>query len=251
MVFNDTTLVVVGDSFVYGHLGDDLNAESCHNRSWVRQLEKAGNFKTSVNLGAPGGSNYRSIRVLYEYLEQEYSHNEKYLVIFAVSELSRFELPVNHNLGRTLTIVPEDPLHYDTIHNEIIATGIGSWFLDFTNSKISDFVRMHYESFNHDIFSEKILRNSLFSLKAVLDDLNIESFFTSTVLHPEVLPKMSLLGKKLPIIRYADAWDSTFGMTQLLLNSGFKQYSCKHFDEHAYKFLAEYILEQINIIKGH
>jgi len=250
MAYNDTTLVVAGDSFVYGHLEDDLNAESCHNRSWVRQLEKAGNFKTSVNLGAPGGSNYRSIRVLYEYLEQEYSHNEKYLVIFAGSELSRFELPVNHNTGRTLTIVPEDPLHYDTIHNEIIAGGIGSWCLDFTNSKISDFVRMHYESFNDDIFSEKILRNSLFSLKAVLDDLNIESFFTATILNPIVLSRMSLLGRKLPIIRYLYDMQVT-GMTQLLLNSGFKQYPCKHFDEHAYKFLAEYILEQINIIKGH
>ena len=129
-MYEDTTLVVVGDSFVYGHLGDDLNVESCHNRSWVRQLEKIGNFKTSVNLGAPGGSNYRSIRVVYEYLDQHYNPDEKYLVIFAASELSRFELPVNDHVGRILEITNDNPACYSTIQNETVTADLGSWRLD-------------------------------------------------------------------------------------------------------------------------
>jgi hypothetical protein len=241
MTYNDTTLVVVGDSFVYGHLGEDLNIESCHNRSWVRQLEKIGNFKTSVNLGSPGGSNYRSVRVLYEYLEQEYSPNEKYLVIFAASELSRFELPVNDHFGRILSITTNNPACYSTIENEIVAAAVGSWQLNSTNQKFSDFLSMHYASFNDDTYSEKILRNSLFSLKAVLNNLNIKSFFTSTILEPHILHEMSLFGEKLPVIRYFYGPGLEENIGKFLRFSGFKRYPCHHYDEHAYKFLADYI----------
>jgi hypothetical protein len=242
-MFEDTTLVVVGDSFIYGHLGDDLNVESCHNRSWVRQLEKVGNFKTSVNLGAPGGSNYRSVRVLCEYLEQEYSPDEKYLVIFAASELSRFELPVNDHLGRILDITTDNPACYSTIQNETVAAPVGNWQLDSTDHKFSNFLGMYYANFNDDAYSEKILRNSLFSLKAVLDNLNIKSFFTSTILAPDVLGKMSFLGEKLPLIKYfyEPTLDDNIG--QFLSVMGFKRYPCSHYDEQAYIFLANYIYE--------
>jgi hypothetical protein len=242
-MFEDTTLVVVGDSFIYGHLGDDLNVESCHNRSWVRQLEKVGNFKTSVNLGAPGGSNYRSVRVLYEYLEQEYSPDEKYLVIFAASELSRFELPVNDHLGRILDITTDNPACYSTIQNETVAAPVGSWQLDSTDHKFSNFLGMYYTNFNDDAYSEKILCNSLFSIKAVLDNLNIKSFFTSTILAPDVLPRMSFIGEKLPLIKYfyEPTLDDNIG--QFLSVMGFKRYPCSHYDEQAYIFLANYIYE--------
>lgn len=241
-MYEDTTLVVVGDSFVYGHLGDDVDVESCHNRSWVRQLERMGNFKTSVNLGGNGGSNYRSIRVLYEYLEQHYNHDEKYLVIFVVTELSRFELPVNDHLGRRLGIVGW-PMCYSAIQDETVAAALGSWQIDLLPSKETvDFLRMYYTSFNDDAYSEKILRNSLFSLKAVLDNLNIESFFTSSIAAPHILPKMSLFGKNLPVIRYfygAEKAEENIG--HFLWYSGFKRYPCRHYDEDAYKFLADYI----------
>lgn len=242
MTYNDTTLVVVGDSFVYGHLGDDVDAKSCHNRSWVCQLEKIGNFKTSVNLGAAGGSNYRSVRVLYEYLEQHYNPNEKYLVIFAASELSRFELPINDHLGRKLEITGSNPPCYNTIHDETVASALGSWQLNTTTPpQLADFLRMYYASFNDDVYSEKILRNSLFSLKVVLDNLNIESFFTSTILAPHILPKMSLFGKNLPVIRYFYGAETEENIGHFLWQSGFKRYPCSHYDEDAYKFLADYI----------
>jgi hypothetical protein len=241
MTYNDTTLVVVGDSFVYGHLGDDVTEESCHNRSWVRQLEKIGNFKTSVNLGAAGGSNHRSVRVLYEYLEQHYNPDEKYLVIFAATELSRYEMPVNYHLGRRLGIAGW-PMCYSDIQDETIAAALGSWQVDIVPSKeMVDFLRMYYASFNDDVYSEKILRNSLFSLKAVLDDLNIESFFTSSIAAPHILHKMSLFGKKLPVIRYFYGVETEENIGHFLQYSGFKKYPCRHYDEDAYKFLADYI----------
>ena len=249
-MFKDTTLVVVGDSFVYGHLGDDVNEESCHNRSWVRQLEKVGNFKTSVNLGAPGGSNYRSVRVLYEYLDQQYSPDEKYLVIFAASEMARFELPVNDHVGRRYAIVYDNTDDYATIHDETVAATLGFWCLH-SNSpekrcepgEFSDFLSMYYAAFHHDTYSEKILRNSLFSLKAVLDNLNIKSFFTSTILAPDVLDNMSFLGEKLPLIKYFYDTNLEDNIGQFLGLMGFEAYPCSHYDEQAYIFLAKYIYE--------
>ena len=249
-MFEDTTLVVVGDSFVYGHLGDDLNVESCHNRSWVRQLERVGNFKTSVNLGAPGGSNYRSVRVLYEYLDQHYSPDEKYLVIFAASELSRFELPVNDHVGRRYAIVYDNPDYYSIIHDETVVTALGSWHLYSNNmekrcepGQFSDFLSMYYTSFNDDIYSEKILRNSLFSIKAVLDKLNIKSFFTSTILTPWTLRNISLMGETLPLIEYFYGPGQVENIGNFLSIMGFEQYPCAHYDEQAYIFLANYIYE--------
>jgi len=249
-MFKDTTLVVVGDSFVYGHLGDDLNIESCHNRSWVRQLEKVGNFKNSVNLGAPGGSNYRSVRVLYEYLDRDYSPDEKYLVIFAASEMTRFELPVNDHVGRRYAIVYDNPDHYSTIYDETVVATLGSWCLHSNDpekrsepGKFYDFLSMYYTSFNDDIYSEKILRNSLFSLKAVLDNLNIKSFFTSTILNPEVLNNMSFLGEKLPLIKYFYQPNFEDNIGKFLGLMGFEVYPCSHYDEQAYIFLAKYIYE--------
>jgi hypothetical protein len=247
-MFEDTTLVVVGDSFVYGHLGDDVDVESCHNRSWVRQLEKIGNFKTSVNLGAPGGSNYRSVRVVHEYLDQHYNPNEKYLLIFAASEFSRFELPVNDHVGRIYGITIDKPPCYSTIQNETVAAILGPWHLNSNDmekrcelGEFSDFLSMYYASFTDDAYSEKLLRNSLFSLKAVLDKLNIKSFFTSTILPPEILDGISFLGEKLPLIKYFYEPDSHDNIGRFLKLAGYKRYPCAHYDEHAYKFLANYI----------
>lgn len=249
-MYEDTTLVVVGDSFVYGHLGDDIDIESCHNRSWVRQLEKIGKFKTSVNLGIPGGSNYRSIRVIYEYLDQHYSPDEKYLVIFAASEMTRFELPVNDHVGRRYSIIYDNHDRYASIHDETVAATLGSWCLNSDISEkrcesgeFSNFLSMYYASFNDDIYSEKILRNSLFSLKAVLDKLNIKSFFTSTILLPDTLDNMSFLGEKLPLIKYFYEPTLHDNIGQFLKQSGFKKYPCAHYDEQAYMFLANYIYE--------
>ena len=73
-MYSNTTLVAIGDSFIYGHYEDDLNYNSCWQRSWVKKLEKIGNFKTSINMGAPGGCNARSYRMLIKFLEDMY-HN--------------------------------------------------------------------------------------------------------------------------------------------------------------------------------
>ena len=240
-MFENTTLVVVGDSFIYGHLGDDVDVESCHNRSWVKQLEKIGNFKTSINLGAPGGSNSRSVRVLYEYLDQHYSPDEKYIIIFAVSQLSRFELPINDHVGRILGITNNNPACYSTVHDETVVADLGTWRLDSTDHKFSNFMNMYYTTFNDDVYSEKILRNNLFSVKAVLDKLNIKSFFTSTILPPESLRGMTFLGEKLPLIKYFNEDNLEENIGRFLEMVGFKKYPCAHYDEHAYKFLANYI----------
>jgi hypothetical protein len=242
----DTTLIVVGDSFVYGQLEDDFTAESCHERSWVRQLEKIAGFKNSVNLGIPGGSNYRSYRVLFDYLEKNYQPDQKYFVIFAVSELSRFELPMRRGDIRLYGLYPEIPYSYDTYDNDIHPISIGSWTTTVLESfaddpaRLIDFFNIHRGLFYYDEYSRVILRNNLFSTTTLLDSLNVRHFFTSTVFAPDELNNMTFLGKSLPVIKYVHN-EHQNNIGGFLKHVGFNCYPCSHYDEHAYNFLANYI----------
>jgi hypothetical protein len=73
--------------------------------------------------------------------------------------------------------------------------------------------------------------------------LNIKSFFTSTILAPDVLDNMSFLGEKLPLIKYFYDTDLEDNIGQFLGLMGFEAYPCSHYDEQAYIFLAKYIYE--------
>lgn len=255
-MFENKNLIVIGDSFVYGHLGDDMDIESCHARSWVSRLGRIGKFKSVVNLGAPGGSNDRSFSTIYEFLINNYDSKEEYLIIHAVSELVRFQLSmlredaIDHGF--------DTPANKPTIPNSVYnLLTIGPWVIDrlATNDnpnqrRIADFLKTYYSLFVHAPQEEFKLSQQLFSLKYMFDSLNIEYYFTETILPPGTIKRFKFLDQTLPTIDYKIG-HHTFGLSNFLKAGGHKEYPCGHFDDKANEFLAKYIYQYIlNDYKG-
>ena len=238
-MLGDVNLIVVGDSFVYGHLGSDVNKESCHRRSWVSKLGRMGNFKSTTNLGAPGASNARSFRVLLDHIEKTYTPGEKYLVIFCITELLRFELPIAlSDVGPSG--VTTDYSEFDS--NALGVLGIGNWssvniFGEPSphKEKLKEFLDFHYAMFSHAEYYEKIITQQLFMLKSLLDDLNIDCLFASTIAAPEVVRSFKFFGKTLPLIEFENTNIGSF-----LKASKFQEHPCGHYGDDANEFLANY-----------
>jgi hypothetical protein len=259
-MFEDKILIAVGDSFVYGHLGDDMEVDSCHARSWVSKLGTLGNFKSVVNLAAPGGSNDRSFRTIMEYLDTNYDANNKYLVIYAASEIARFEFPmlrkdaVHYGLVTPAYNMEDiDPELENVTYN---LAQIGPWVVDRLlagefehNRRLGEFLKMYYGLFVHNYQEELKLSNQLFCLKSVFDTLNIEYYFTETILPPETLQRFRFLNQQLPTIEYRIG-SSVYGVSKFLTLYHHKEHPCGHFDDNANKFLAEYIYKYILADKG-
>lgn len=249
-MFENINLVVVGDSFVYGHLEKDLEPESCHARSWVSRLARIGNFKSWVNLGAPGGSNARTHRVLLDYICNHYDANSKYLFIYAISDLTRFELPMTrqdamkHNIfTRTFS---DSEMEVDPNIN--VAT-IGDWIPDkllannnAESTQLADYVKTHYETFSHRAYAERILGHQLLAVRTLFDSLGVDYCFTETTAALGTLKKYKFLGKTLPTIDYKIN-DVSYRMDDFVSNHGFEIASCGHFNSEANEFLANYIYQ--------
>lgn len=247
-MFNDTTLIAVGDSFVYGHLGDDLNAETCHARSWVSKLGSMGNFKSVVNLGAPGGCNQRSFRVLLDYLDQYHDINEKYLVIFALSELHRFEFPIlDKDINETkIYSVPIYCPHENKLSDQHAIVPIGFWTpsayaKDCVQASLVNYIAGYYTYSAHDVYFEKTLTHQLSMLNSLLESMNIKCYFTTTILRADFVKNLKFLKKKLATINYYNSVDTVLNMLEFLTAKKFKKFPCSHFDHDANEFLAKYI----------
>lgn len=230
-MYKGKTLVAVGCSHVYGVLSDDQDQVRCHDRSWVRSLEKLGNFSSSVNLGLPGGTNDRSVKVLLDYIKNNYSEN--LVVIFSVTELSRFE-------------------RYDTTYQKYITFGNWStddnWSTDHADDYRIKYARLHYGHFSDNNHDEIIINQQMLMLHTLLTQLKIEHYFFE-MLNPPGTLKRNHFEIKLPIIEFPkkgnNMLDNAGGFIEKV--GEFKHYPCGHYDKAANDFLAEYMF---NYIKG-
>ena len=255
-MFNDVTLVVVGDSFVFGHYGDDVGSDdesirSCWNRSWVKKLEKIAGFKNSINLSAPGGSNTRSVRKIMNFFSSEYSPEEKYFVIFAGTTVSRIELP----------ILPEDLLHYKLLgvasssinqleNSSKFASALGVWTVDqikrhedpakWDKNKILEFLDTYYGIFFDIDYSICNFKHQIILMHTFLNSLNIPHYFMQTMSDFK-LDDIQMLDEELPIIRLFNQFGLDVALKQFLEFAGFEKGPCDHFDHDGNQFVAEYI----------
>jgi len=249
-MFHDKTLVVVGDSFVYGHLGDDINYESCWQRSWVKKLEHIGNFKNSINLGEPGGSNARSHRVIMDFIRNDYTANEQYVIIYATTDLSRFEfsISIENSLAYNIPLYYQNPLER---HDEFQVYGVGSWTPDIiknqANSEKSRPVLNYIEAYYNILFDENYERNKvvnqLIGLDHLFKNLNIQHYFMETVGFGTIDAAKNAV-ENLPTIEF-DFIGNKMIMSDWLQKYKFKPYPCSHFDHDANEFAAKYIYKQI------
>ncbi len=234
-MFENKTLVALGCSHTFGVYEKDegLSDESimsCHERSWASKLGKLGNFKEVVNLSAPGGSNHRSERVLFDYLKE---NTKDIVVIFTITELSRFE-----------TI-------YELDGNIKFATE-GSWQLEYATNNIDQiderrlkFLEYYYATQVHDKHDVNVINRKVTMIHTLLKSLDIEHYFLEMLAVPGSVQREQL-SFKIPFINFKNE-------DGFMINAkdwAYKNYpqhkgSCGHWNEIAQQALAEYMFNYI------
>jgi len=235
-MFENKTLVGLGCSHTYGQVLDDFNRETCHERSWVKKLERIGNFKESVNLALPGGSNARSERVLFDFLK---NNNKDLLVIFTVTELSRFEtfnaesteapfgseIDIGYQAEATWKLLPD-------LEHKI-------------DPKKVEYLQYHYSmcsGHRDDVLS---INRRIVLIHSFLKLLNIEHYFVEMVMAPGTI-RREQFGFTLPFIEFkpkGKPWQLFTAFDWVEENYGLE--SCKHWNHEGSQGLAEYMLKYI------
>ena len=235
-MFEGKTLVGVGCSHVFGELGGDYNPATCHERSWVKKLERLGNFKNSVNLGRPGGSNKRSERVLLDYLKN--NNTQDLVVIFSITELSRLELPY--------TMIVGGPTNFLGIGSWIIANDSSANYWKNNNPKRAyEFLETYYTHFHTDSNDKEEINSKVAMLHTLLQTLKVEHYFFEMICHPGTIDREQF-GLKIPMIDFKNQLGyqiNAFNQIHLLgkINPG----KCLHWDHDGHEYLARYFLEYI------
>ena len=247
-MYSNKTLVGIGCSHVYGSLLDDENPVTCHERSWVKKLERLGNFKDSVNLGAPGGANNRSERVLFEYLQN--NNTDNLVVIISLSEISRKEF-----------------FRYMNDKGEMSYIALGSWMLnmgksnlqhapdEFTAEKrkkdaetfpnnMKTFAELYYTYFHNSANDVKEVNRSVVLMHSLLKSLNIEHYFFEMLTVPNTI-QQEQLGFTIPMIKFKDALNYDINANNFLNYNKIIPGKCLHWDHDGNEFLAEHLLKYI------
>ena len=245
-MFEGKTLIGVGCSHVFGTLGDDNDPVTCYERSWVKKLERLGNFKDSVNLGAPGGSNDRSERVLFEYLKN--SNTRDLVVIISLTQLSRKELVYCYDdyvkyisLGSWMIDInaPDNLIAEDEFTSINRKKNVGQF-----NKREQHFFEVYYSTFHHRTNDVEEINRKVVMMHTLLESLNIEHYFFEMLAEPETIEPIQL-GHTIPMIKFKNGLDYDVTANDYLDFVGFKPGKCMHWDHDGNEFLADYILKYI------
>ena len=235
-MFEGKTLIGVGCSHVFGQLGEDYDPITCHERSWVKKLERLGNFKNSINLGTPGGSNKRSERVLLDYLKN--NDTDDLVVIFSLTELSRHEFPYNKTIDGTTDFIG--------VCSWMISNDPGAEYWKSSNPKrVYEFLETYYMHFHSDAIDKEEINSKVTMLHTLLQTLNVEHYFFEMICHPGTIDREQF-GLKIPMINFKDQLGHRINAnSQIYLNGNFRPGTCLHWDHDGNEFFAEYLLKYI------
>ena len=233
-MFEGKTLIGVGCSHVFAPLGEDINPVTCHERSWVKKLEKLGNFKDSINISLEGASNRRSERVLMEYLE---THDVSNLVIaFGLTDLSRFEIPlVDETFSHLYTMKSFGPWSVNTEYTS-----------DFRELA---FMETLYGKFHSTQYETVMINRTLLFLNVFLNKLDIEHYFIELHCHGGSIID-NTFGIKLPLINFKNIDGDPTNAIRYIIEQGHVPDYTGHFNDDAHEFLAELFYNRIKEIKN-
>ena len=234
-MFEEKTLIGFGCSHVFAPFNDDYNTATCHERSWVKKLERLGNFKDSVNVGTPGGSNQRSERILMDYLK-EHEHNTSNLVIaFGLTDLSRFEFPITGE--------------EDYIYSMML---VGPWSAtkEFTSDSIDlSFLEKWYGRFHNVNYETHMINKRLLYLTCFLNKLNVEHYFIELHCHGgSIVPNQ--FGINLPLINFKNKDGKLISAIRYIMEQGYRPDDTGHFDDNWHEFLAQLFYDLFKAIKN-
>jgi hypothetical protein len=244
-MFEGKTLVGLGCSHTHGVYEQDhgLTEESimsCHDRAWPAKLGKIGNFKDVINLSTPGGSNHRSERFLIDFLSDNQKDWKDVVVIFTITELSRFE---------TVNVVG---MTDDELHKRILSgpdwgyLTEGIWKLNsdqIVDSKRRQFLEYYYSIFSHHEADVEIINRKVLMISSLLHRLGIEHYFLEMLCAPETI-KEEQIGFKIPMINFIDGKGPKMNAIDWMTKR-FERGTCGHFDHDANQALADYIYDQL------
>jgi hypothetical protein len=242
-MFEDKILIGVGCSHTAGDYNNEyfLGNNDCIERSWVKKLERIGNFKDSVNLSLPGGSNYRSERVLLRYLKENPDNLKNSIIIFTITELSRFETVNMLNLS-------QDEIHkQEQVNSDWGYMSEGVWKLednaDWVDKRRKQFLEYYYSLYSHNSADIEIINRKVLMISSLLSRLGIEHYFLEMICTPGTIEEEQL-GFKIPMINFLEDKKPKMNAIDWMLQS-FKRGSCGHFDHDANQALADYIYKQL------
>jgi hypothetical protein len=241
MDYSDKILVAVGCSHTYGTFLNDNAQETCHERSWVKKLEKTVGFKKSINLAIGGASNKRSLRVITDFLIDNADNIDNYLVIVALTEISRTEFP-----SAKKTFIPQD-IFFDKERNGYHINMLGSFLVDKTTDPVlDDFLRTYYGIFSVDQYDAAEINRDIFCLHRLLTSYNVEHYFP-IMLGPVNHYKKQIANESIPYITFNDR--AIVGHTK---QQGYKVgkdvnliIDCNHFDHDGNQYIAEGIYKHM------
>ena len=245
-MFEGKTLVAVGCSHVFGTLGEDNDPITCHERSWVKKLERLGNFRDSINLGAPGGSNDRSERVLFEYLKN--NNTDNLVVIFSLTQLSRKELvsffkdkvryiPLGNwmiNICNSENLTAEDQFTLENRKKNV----------DSFEEREKQFFETYYAMFHDHKNDVEVINQKVVMMHTLLQSLNIEHYFFEMLAEPNAISRVQL-GYTIPMIEFKNHLPYAINGKNYLNSMGVKSGECMHFDHDGNEIFAEYLLKYI------
>jgi hypothetical protein len=230
-MFKGKTLVGLGCSHTSGSYGKEFDCtDLTKERSWVKKLEQIGNFKDSVNLGIPGGSNHRSERVLFEFLK---NNTHELVVIFTITELSRFE---------TFNVL--EPVENFKSSWDIGYQGEGTWKLlpdlefPLALEKL-EYLKYHYTLYSNDQEDVKIINRKVLLIHALLKSMNIEHYFLEMLAPPYTIQR-NQLNFKIPFIEFKSKKNTQINARDWVIEN-FMLGPCGDWDHDASLGLAEYM----------
>jgi hypothetical protein len=241
VTYRNKTLVAIGCSHTYGTFLDHNDPESCHDRSWVKKLEKAAGFDHSLNLAIGGASNKRSIRVITDFVLNNINHIQDYVIMLALTEPSRTEFP-----SRDRTFIPQD-IFFDKDNQGYHINMLGNFLVDkTTDPTIDNFLRIYYGIFSVDSYDIDEINRQILLLHVLLKNYDVEHYFPVMMGSP-ALYKESIAKEKIPYIKFDH--DPIVMHTKSLgykvgrdINSNF---NCNHFDHDGNQYIAENIYKQM------
>lgn len=262
------TLVTIGDSHTSAVFLDEFenneeNILKCRERSWSRKLFQIGNFEKEVNLSLSGSSNSRIVRVLMQWIKENYKENFQdpdLTIIISTTEPSRFEIAID--VTKVLYLDEIINVNFDKLSNNVLMRKVGSWDItnpSTVNRKYSEYVNLHYLYFNNDEYNFLYSYNQFVLLHYFLKSHGIRHYFFHGLTSPGMFKKDNLDFVDLPFIKFYKKNArhhevSAFSTTGWLNDQGFKMgyelypghpTNCHHYDHDGNYALAEYIYEKI------
>lgn len=241
MNYKEKTIVATGCSHAYGdYLDQHAESESeCHERSWVKKLERLGDFKSSINLAMGGTSNARSFRVIKEFvLQNKHLDLKNNIVMIGLTQPIRFELPSKESLD----FMPRDY----SFRGDYFMNLVGPWQINNPlMQEYQDFLNKFYGVFTVDKHTKHMLYLDMLSMHLFLKHFQIEHHFICFLIAKDYFTGYDL--GDIPVIDFNGHPAIDFAK-----RAGFKvgrdvmpEIDCNHLDHDGNEFLAKEILERI------